>query len=143
MKQKIFIDSDILIDLLAKRDPFYRPAAALFSLIEKEKIEGFTSPIVFSNIHYILRKRLSRRETMDCLKSLKKLVRLLAVDNRTIEAALDSPFEDFEDAIQCRCAEQNRIKYLITRNKSDYQKAEIMILTAQEFLAMLRTLDPD
>lgn len=143
MKHKIFIDSDIILDLLAMREPFHGPAAALFSLIEKGKIEGYISTIVFSNIHYVLRKRLSRRETLDCLKSLKKLVRLLPVDNRTIESALDSPFDDFEDAIQCRCAEQNRIKYLITRNKADYRKAGIVILDAREFLAMLRALDSE
>ena len=141
MKLKIFIDSDIILDLLAERIPFHRSAAALFSLIEKGKIEGFTSPIVFANLYYVLRKRLSGRETVDCLKRLKNLVHLLPVDGRTIELALGSSFGDFEDAIQYFCAEQNGIKYLITRNKDDYHQAEIPILNAQELLAMLRTAD--
>ena len=141
MKFKIFIDSDIILDVLSMREPFYKSAAALFSLVEKRKIEGFTSPIVFSNIHYVLRKRVSKQNTLESLKSLKNLIHILPVDKRTIELALDSSFEDFEDAIQYYCAEQNRVNYFITRNKIDYQKSEIIILNAQEFLAMLHTLD--
>jgi len=141
MKLKIFIDSDIILDVLAMREPFYKSAAALFSLVEKRKIEGFTSPIVFSNIHYVLRKRVSRKNTLESLKYLKNLIRILPVDKKTIELALDSSFEDFEDAIQYHCAEKNRINYFITRNKADYQKVKITILNAQEFLAMLHTLD--
>jgi predicted nucleic acid-binding protein len=141
MKLKIFIDSDIILDVLAMRDPFYKSAAALFSMVEKRKIEGFTSPIVFSNIHYILRKRSSRQNTLENLKYLKNLIQILPVNKRTIELALDSSFEDFEDAIQYQCTEQNRINYFITRNKADYPKVKITILNAQEFLAMLHTLD--
>jgi predicted nucleic acid-binding protein len=141
VKNKLFIDSDIILDVLSLREPFYQSAATLFSLVENRKIEGFTSPIVFSNVHYVLRKRVSRKTTLSSLKYLKNLIQILPVDERIIGLALDSSFEDFEDAIQYYCAEQNGINYFITRNKIDYKKAEITILNAQEFLAMLHTLD--
>jgi predicted nucleic acid-binding protein len=137
---KVFIDSDIILDVLSKREPFYDPAAVLFSLIEKGKIAGYTSPIVFSNVHYVLRKRVSKKVTIDSLRYLKSLIQILPLDNRSIELALDSEFNDFEDAIQYFCAEQNDINYIITRNKIDYKKAEITILTAKEFLSMLKTI---
>lgn len=140
MTFKVFIDSDIILDVLAKREPFYASAALLFSLIEKRKIDGYTSPIVFSNVHYVLRKRVSKKITLESLRYLKTLIQILPLDNRAIELALDSEFNDFEDAIQYFCAEQNSIKYIITRNKIDYKKAKITILTAKEFLSMLKTL---
>jgi len=140
MTFKVFIDSDIILDVLAKREPFYKPAALLLSLIEIGKIDGYTSPIVFSTVHYVLRKRVSKKTTIDSLKYLKSLIQILPLDKRAIELALDSEFNDFEDAIQCFCAEQNNINYIITRNKIDYKKAEITVLNAKEFLAMLKTL---
>ena len=140
MTFKVFIDSDIILDVLAKREPFDKPAALLLSLIEIGKIDGYTSPIVFSNVHYVLRKRVSKKTTIDSLKYLKSLIQILPLDKRAIELALDSEFNDFEDAIQYFCAEQNNINYIITRNKIDYKKAEITVLNAKEFLAMLKTL---
>ncbi len=141
MTFKVFVDSDIILDVLSCREPFYDSAVILFSLIEKGKLEGYTSPIVFSNVHYVLRKRVSRQIAMESLKYLKSLIQILPIDKRAIELALDSEFDDFEDAIQYFCAEQNDIKYLITRNKIDYAKAEINILSAMEFISMLRTLE--
>ena len=127
MKLKIFIDSDIILDVLSMRESFYDPAAFLFSLIEKEKITGFTSPVIFSNIYYILSKRTSKQNALESLRYVKKLIHILPVNKRTIELALESVFDDFEDAIQYYCAEQNGIKYFITRNKTDYEKANINI----------------
>ena len=141
MKFKIFIDSDIILDMLSKREPFYGSAAILFSLIERGTLKGYTSPVIFSNLHYILRKRISKKETITSLKYLKSLIMILPVDSRAIESALDSGFDDFEDAIQYYCAEQNGINYFITRNKLDYSKAQITILSANEFLSMLHTLN--
>ncbi|RPH99997.1 MAG: PIN domain-containing protein [Calditrichaeota bacterium] len=140
MTFKIFIDSDIILDVLSKREPFYDSAAALFALIEKGKLKGYTSPIVFSNVHYVLRKRVSKQITIASLRYLKSLIHILPVDKKVIELALDSEFNDFEDAIQYFCAEQNGVNYIITRNKIDYENAEITILTAKEFLSMLKTL---
>jgi len=137
---KVFIDSDIILDVLSKREPFYDSAVILFSLIEKNKIQGYTSPIVFSNVNYVLRKRVTKQNTIESLRYLKSLIQILPLDKRVIESALDSQFSDFEDAIQYFCAEQNGIKYIITCDKADYEKAEINILTAKEFLSMLQTL---
>ncbi|HPN33293.1 MAG TPA: PIN domain-containing protein [bacterium] len=141
MTFKIFIDSDIILDVLSKREPFYNSAAILFSLIEKGRIKGYSSSIIFSNVHYVLRKRISKDNTITSLKYLKSLLEVLPVDKRAIESALDSEFDNFEDAIQYFCAEQNGINYFITRNKIDYEKAQINILTAKEFLSMLHTLN--
>lgn len=67
---KIFIDSDIILDLLAKREPHYLFAAKLFTLVDRQKVRAHTSPIVFSNIHYILRRQMPQQDVLKHLRTL-------------------------------------------------------------------------
>jgi predicted nucleic acid-binding protein len=132
--KNIFIDSDILLDLLAKREPHYTFAAKLFTLIDQRKIIGYTSPIVFANLHYLLRKLTSNALALKSLRKLKTLVNILPVDERVIEQALNSDFTDFEDAIQYFTAINNGVNLILTRNKTDFKKSKIPVTTAEEFL---------
>ena len=136
--KKIFIDSDIILDLLAKREPHYIFAAKLFTLIDQRKIIGFTSPIVFANLHYLLKKNTSNSTALKNLRKLKTLINILSVDERVIEQALNSDFSDFEDAIQYFTAVNNGISLLLTRNKSDYKKSKISIASAEEYLNSIK-----
>lgn len=133
---RIFIDSDIILDVLAKREPFYNAAAKLFTLIDQDEIKGFTSPIVFANIHYILSKLTSKTFARSSLRKLNTFIHILTIDKRIIEMALDSDFNDFEDAIQYHTAHSNDLQFLITRNKIDYKKSKISIYTPEEYLTM-------
>ena len=137
---KIFIDSDIVIDLLAKREPYYIHAAKLFTLADKNKVQTFTSPIVFSNIHYILTKLTSNSLSLQSLRKLKTIVKVLPIDEKIIEQSLNSDFKDFEDAIQYHTAVNSGIKFIITRNKEDYKKSKIPVCTADEFLKMHKSI---
>ncbi|MBK8944688.1 MAG: PIN domain-containing protein [Ignavibacteriae bacterium] len=132
--RKIFIDSDIILDLLAQREPHYIFAAKLFTLIDQKKLNGFTSPIVFTNLHYLLKKNSSNLIALKSLRKLKTLIDILPVDEKVIDQALNSEFNDFEDAIQYFTAVNNGINLLITRNKVDYKKSKISVATAEEFL---------
>ena len=136
--KKIFIDSDIILDLLAKREPHYIFAAKLFTLIDQRKIIGFTSPIVFANLHYLLKKNTSNSTALKNLRKLKTLINILSVDERVIEQALNSDFSDFEDAIQYFTAVNNGISLLLTRNKSDYKKSKISNASAEEYLNSIK-----
>ena len=133
---KVFIDSDIVLDLLAKRDPYYIYAAILFTLADKNRVHAYTSPIVFSNVHYILAKLTSNSLSLQSLRKLKTFVKVLPVDEKVIEQSLNSDVKDFEDAIQYHTAINNGIKFIITRNKGDYKKSKIPVCTADEFLKM-------
>lgn len=137
--KKVFIDSDIILDLLAKREPHYIFAARLFTLIDQRKIIGFTSPIVFANLHYLLKKLKSNSSALTSLRKLKTLIKILPVDERVIEQSLNSNFTDFEDAIQYFTAVNNGITILLTRNKTDYKKSKIPIASAEEFLKTIKT----
>ena len=130
---EIFVDSDIILDLIAKRTPFYLHAARFFTKIEKKQFKAYTSPVVFSNIFYILRKIKGQSFALNKLKKLRMLLNVIAVDEKIIDLALISEVKDFEDAIQLYAAKNNRIKYLITRNVKDYKDNEVKALTAEEF----------
>jgi predicted nucleic acid-binding protein len=129
---KIFVDTDIILDLLLAREPFFPAATRLFLLIQDGEMEGYVSPLSFSNLFYILRKETSGAEAIAALRKLKLLTRVLAVDEHTIDLALASSFTDFEDAIQYYTALPNDVDAIVTRNKRDYKTAKIPVLTAEE-----------
>lgn len=137
MKPRVFLDTNIIFDLLGHRDPYYAPAAALFSAIEKGVVEASASSLTYANLHYVLRKTIGTRKAVEALKSLRKLVAILSVDDAVIVQALDSSFGDFEDAIQYHTALANNFSYLVTRNKKDFRSAKLSVVTAEEFLAQI------
>ncbi|RJQ57356.1 MAG: PIN domain-containing protein [Stygiobacter sp.] len=136
---KLFVDSDIILDLLAEREPHYIHAARLFTLINQNKIIAYTSPLIFANLHYLLKKQTANFVALKSLRKLKTLINILPIDERVIEQSLNSEFNDFEDAIQYYTAVNNGITLIITRNKIDYKRSKIDILTAEEFLKSLDT----
>ena len=131
---KLFIDSDIILDLIAKREPYYIFAAKLFTLIDQRKVSGFTSPLVFANLHYLLKKMSSNKAALKQLRKLKTFVKVLPTDERVIEQSLNSDFNDFEDAIQYFTSVNNGIDVILTRNIKDYKKSKIPVSTAEEFI---------
>jgi len=135
---KLFIDSDIILDLLAKREPHYTYSSRLFTLIDKKEITAFTSPLIIANLHYLLRKMTSNASALKSLRKLKTFVNILPIDDKVIEQSLNSDFNDFEDAIQYFTTVNNGLTLLLTRNKRDYKKSKISVLTAEEFLKTLQ-----
>jgi predicted nucleic acid-binding protein len=136
---KLFVDSDIILDLLAEREPHYIHAARLFTLINQNKIIAYTSPLIFAYLHYLLKKQTTNSVALKSLRKLKTLINILPIDERVIEQSLNSEFNDFEDAIQYYTAVNNGITLIITRNKIDYRRSKIDVLTAEEFLKSLDT----
>ncbi len=134
MTKKIFIDSDIILDMLCKREPFYKDSAEIFNLSEKKKIELLTSPVVFANIFYILRKLLGTSKAKNAIKCLRDLVGVLCINEKITDLALNSNFFDFEDALQYFASKENNIEILLTRNIKDYIENDITVLTPKQFL---------
>jgi len=135
VKRTVFVDTDIILDILTSREPFYQPAARLFTLVERGEIKACVSSLTFANLFYILRKELSSPKAIEVLKKLRQLVTVLAVDDKIIGLALNTGFNDFEDAIQYQTALSKEIAWLITRNIKDYRKPVLTVCTAEEFLA--------
>ena len=136
---KIFIDSDVILDLFAKRKLFYHHSAKLLSYVETRKIVGFTTPLVFANVYFILRRLKSKTYALQCLRKLRIIVDVLKMDQKQLDRALNSEFTDFEDALQNYAASNAKLDYIITRNKSDYKYSSIIVCTPEELLAILES----
>jgi predicted nucleic acid-binding protein len=134
MKQ-LLIDTNIIIDLLAKREPFYEDAAKLFSLADKNMVRLSVSSLSFANTNYLLQKTYSSVVAKEILRKFKILTVVLSLDDKIIDLSLnDSGFGDFEDAIQYYSAIENNQDIIITRNLRDFKSSKIPVLTAGEFI---------
>ncbi len=131
---RVFIDSDITFDLLIERHPFYDAAARLFSLADNNKLKIYISALSFSNLHYILRKKYNAELSIKTLQRLKAITNVLAVNEKIIDLALSSDFNDLEDAIQYYVALENEIPIILTRNLKDFKLSKIPVMTADDFL---------
>ena len=134
MRKKVFVDTDIIYDLLSKRIPFYLAAAQLFTLADEGKIQIFISALSLANIHYFISKEKDVNEANEIFRKFKAIVHIAPLTEKIIDLALNSEFTDFEDAIQYFSALQNEVEILLTRNLKDYKKAQITVLTAQNFI---------
>ncbi|MBK6505952.1 MAG: PIN domain-containing protein [Ignavibacteria bacterium] len=136
--KKVFVDTDICLDLLSGRKPFNSVAEKLFSLADTGKIRTCVSSLSFANIDYILKSQYSAPNSRQIIAKFKTLVTVLPVDSKTIDLAIASDFADFEDAIQYYSAIENGIDLMLTRNIRDYKKATIKVMTPETFLSKPR-----
>ena len=136
---KLLIDTNIVLDLLAKRNPFYQSAAQIFTLADKNKINLTVSSLTFANTNYVLTQLKSAKEARDILRKFKILVRILSLNDKIIDLALnDESFKDFEDGLQYYSAIENNQDIIITRNLRDYKGAKIPVMTAEEYLTSIK-----
>jgi len=134
MKRRVFDDTDIIYDLLGKRDPFYLASAQLFTWADEGKIQIYVSALSLANLHYLISKQRTENQAKEILRKFKVLVHVTPLNDKIIDLALNSEFADFEDAIQYYSALQNEIEVFLTRNLKDYKKAQITVLTAQDYI---------
>lgn len=133
---RLLIDTNIVIDLLAKRASFYEEAAMLFSLADKKEIKLLVTSLTFANTNYILTKQKSPTLVREILRKFKVLIEIMTLDDKIIDLALsDNQFVDFEDGLQYYSAMENNADVLITRNKRDFKNSKIPVLTAKEYLS--------
>jgi predicted nucleic acid-binding protein len=134
MTKKLFIDSDIILELLARRPLFYDDAAKIFSWAYKKKIELYTTAVVLANVFYILRKVNGNDKSKEQIRDLRLLVKILPIDENIVDIALSSKFSDFEDGLQYYTAKEQNLFGIITRNLKDYKIKDIVIQTSNEFV---------
>ncbi|MCM8541174.1 MAG: PIN domain-containing protein [Lentisphaeraceae bacterium] len=128
----VFVDCDVIIDLLTHREPHFYESAKLFQECQNGKVSLLTSPLAIANVHYIVRKSKGEEQTREILKKLLSLIKLTTIDEKIIAKALDSSMKDFEDAIQGFSAKPYKCKYIVTRNIKDYKQSEIEAITPTE-----------
>lgn len=131
--KKVFVDTNILIDLLANRKPFSKFAIALFSRAERKKIKLFTSSHSIATTYYLLKKYTDDTGLRHALLDLSDYVSVIAVDHDIIKKALKSKHKDFEDAIQIFCAGTiESIDCIVSRNGKDFKHSEIQVFSPEE-----------
>ena len=133
---KVFVDTDLCIDLLSGRKPFNSTAEILFSLADTGKIKIYVSSLSFANIDYVLRSQYSTTHSRQIIGKFKTLVNVLPVNGKTIDLAVASDFNDFDDAIQYCCAIENGLTTIVTRNIKDFKKSLIKVLTPETFISI-------
>ncbi|WP_407511762.1 PIN domain-containing protein [Elizabethkingia miricola] len=139
MMGKILIDTDVILDFFFDRQPFSEEASQILSLCESKKLNGFVTPIMISNIYYILRKTAKHEKVIEGLKSLMDIVDVTVITKNTIVDALNSNFKDFEDALQNFSAlDKKDINIIITRNIKDYKTSSLSVMTPETYLKTIK-----
>jgi predicted nucleic acid-binding protein len=136
--KNLFLDTNIILDLLSNRMPFYTEAAKLFSLADKKKVKLSISSLCIADAHYILSRENPEMEVRNILRTFKVLVNVLPLDDKITDLALNSEFRDFEDAIQYYTAIENDQDLIITRNQQDFKESKIPVMSAGEFLKSIK-----
>ncbi|HLO42962.1 MAG TPA: PIN domain-containing protein [Leadbetterella sp.] len=136
--KNIFLDTNILVDLIADRPPFSKYAIELFSLAEINKIKLYTSSHSLATTHYLLKKFIEEKEFRVILHNLLEFVTIIPVNLDVLRKSLNSNHKDFEDAIQIYCASTiNGMEYIVTRNIKDFKNSEIPAILPNEIIAKL------
>lgn len=133
--KKLFVDTNIVIDLLSRREPFYQEAAFLFSIADRKQIEIAVSALTIANTSYILLRQMDSNKAKAILRKLRLIIKILPVDDKIIDLALnDDTFPDFEDGLQYFTAIENDQDIVITRNLKDFKSSRLPTMTAKQFI---------
>ena len=133
--KKLFIDTNIIIDLLARREHFYDESADLFSLADQKIIELNISSLTIANTSYTLLRQINSKKAKATLRKLRLIVNILPLDDKIIGVALnDDSFTDFEDGLQYFTAIENNQDIIITRNLKHFRASKLPVMTARQFL---------
>lgn len=133
--ESVLIDTDVILDFFFDRIPFSEDASIILSLCENGKIKGFVTPVMISNVYYLLRKTAKHDKVIENLKKLLSFINVAMINKEIVLEALNSEFKDFEDALQNFSAKNNdEIKLIITRNIKDYKSSNLSVMTPEIYL---------
>ena len=132
--EKVLIDTDVILDFFFDRKPFSDDAAKILAMCEKKEISGNITAVILSNVYYLLRQSANHNKVIESLNTLMSIIDIVTIDKKTVMNALNSNFKDFEDGLQYFTAIENNITTLLTRNLKDFRAAQIVVMTAEDYL---------
>lgn len=137
--KRLFVDTNILIDLLSRREPFFEEAAELFSLADRKQVELSVSSLIIANTSYVLLRRLDSNNVKSVLRKLRLILKILPLDDKVIGLALnDENFSDFEDGLQYFTAIEGEQELIISRNLKDFKNSKLPTMTAKQFIETMK-----
>ena len=132
---KILLDTDVILDFFFDRSPFAENASKILTYCENKKISGYVTPVILSNIYYLLRKTANHQQVIAHLKMLLTILEIASVNKTIVLKAIHSDFNDFEDALQNFTAENEKgIRIIVTRNFKDYKTSKLSVMTPELYL---------
>jgi predicted nucleic acid-binding protein len=134
--KKVFLDTDIILDVALARTPFFAASKNVLAMAENNIIIGHTSSNVIANIYYILRKAGNDNNARIFIAHLIKFITIVTINHKNVLDALESRFSDFEDALQHYSAAGNQMEYIVTRNTDDYKYSDLKIFTPEDFIKL-------
>ena len=135
--KKIFVDTNILLDLLFQRRGFFLDAKRLFNNSKSRNIDIFISAISINTIYYLLQKKFTKEHSKHLLEYIYDITDILPFDENIIFLAHQSSFKDLEDGFQYFTAKEHHIPFLITRNIKDFAVDDLSVLSPQQFLEIM------
>ena len=131
---KLFLDTNIIIDVIANRQPWVREALILLELAKRGRVTLITSDYSFINVAYVTRKLYSKEELCQLLKGLCNYIELVEVGRKVICEALENPWKDIEDCVQYLVAKRETVDVILTRNEKDFLLSDIQVQNPSSFL---------
>ena len=132
---RLMIDTNIILDVLLERDPFFKDSKAVLDLCESRKILGFISASTATDIFYLVRKALNNTdEAYTALGHILNIVKVLTVTNDDVNTAFIQHAPDFEDCLLAVCAKSNKCSGIVTRNKKDFLTFGISTFNPEEII---------
>jgi len=131
----VFLDTNVVLDVFAKRQPFYADSARVWALAERGKIHGLLSALGMTNLYYVVQRLSSRKAAMEMLRTVRGSVALTPCDGSVLNLAIDAGFGDFEDAVQYFSARAAGADVLVTRDTGHFPEDDLSAMTPAAFLA--------
>ena len=133
---KILLDTNVVLDLLMKREPFHADAAKIFSKIERGVVHAYVCTTTITTIHYLLSKQLSSQQSKRGITLLLKLLDVAPVDKDVLLMAEDAGFKNYEDGVIYASAKKVRAEAIVTRNEKDFTLSEIAVYSPAVFMGL-------
>ena len=130
----VLVDTNVLLDVIVHREPFYAASSRVWALAEARYIRGMASAISFNNVYYLSRRQAGKATALKAMRLIRGVFDVVAVDDSIIEKAIESGADDFEDAIQYYCALSSSSEYLVTRDRGGFPDGGPVVLSPEEFL---------
>ena len=134
---RALLDTNILLDVLLKREPFVKDAAALWQANKQGLFEGSISAITPVNVFYIARKIKDNATARKIVEELLIVFRVVPIDHLTLQSALALPLKDYEDSVQLASAVAGQLDAIVTRDIYDYAASTIPVFSPADFLSQL------
>lgn len=135
--KRVLFDSDVLLDVLDKREPHFRASAQALNTVKTGKTQGYISGHAVTNIYYILSKKNGRESSRKLVIYLLENLQVARVTDKIIRQALQSPMKDFEDAVTSAVAQSEGLEIIITRNLVDFVASPVPAMLPADFLLTL------